>query len=151
MVRSLIPRSTGLRPWTAFERDMENWMNRFFGGGMMPWSETEEMMFTPEVNLAETDNEFEVSVELPGLKPEDVHVELSNGNLVISGEKKEEKEEKGKTFHRIERHFGEFRRTIPLDVPVEEEKIDASFRDGVLTVMLPKSEQAKPKSIEVKT
>ena len=91
-----------------------------------------------------------MTVELPGIKPEDVRVELRNGELWITGEKKEEKEEKGKTYHRIERHYGEFRRTFAVPAVVKESQVDAQFKDGVLRITLPKAEQVLPKKIEVK-
>jgi HSP20 family protein len=100
--------------------------------------------------VAETDAALEVTVELPGMKPDDFKVEVHNGNLWITGEKKEEKEEKGKTFHRYERHFGAFRRIVPLPTTVKAEKVDAIYRDGVLKVALPKTEEVKPKAIPVK-
>jgi HSP20 family protein len=102
------------------------------------------------MNVAETEERYEVTVELPGMKPEEFQVELKNGQLWISGEKKEEREEKGKTFHRVERRYGEFRRVIPLPTPVEEGRIEAQYKDGVLHVILPKAAEARPKHIEVK-
>lgn len=147
MVRSLIPWTERLpRPISRLEEEMENLMGRFF--------RPEEAWITPEVmvpraNLVETENGFEVTVDLPGMKPEDVNVEVKNGNLWISGESKEEKEEKGKTYHRIERRSGEFRRVFTLPMPVAEEKISAEYKEGVLSVVLPKTEETKPKQIEV--
>jgi HSP20 family protein len=107
------------------EREFENLMERFLGpeeGRVMVWGG-----FAPTLNVAESEEAFEVTVELPGMKAGEVQVEMKNGDLWISGEKKEEKEEKGKTFHRIERHHGEFRRVVPFVVPVAEEKISAEF------------------------
>jgi HSP20 family protein len=102
------------------------------------------------VDFTESETQYEVKVDLPGLKPEEVKVELRNGDLWISGERQEEKEEEGKTYHRIERRYGEFRRVLPLPVEVSEEKIEARVENGVLTVRVPKVEIAKPKTIEVK-
>lgn len=129
-----------LRPLIRFEREMENLMERLGG-----WEG-----FEPKVNVAETEKEFEITAELPGLKPEEVTVEIRNGDLWISGERKEEKEEKGKTWHRVERRYGEFRRTIPLPEAVAKEKVEATFSEGVLKVIVPKTEEAKPRHIEVK-
>jgi HSP20 family protein len=126
---------------------MEDLMERFFTNGGEEWG---LMRFSPALNLAETDTGYELSIELPGLKPEEVNVELKEGNLSISGEKAEEKEEKGKTYHRVERRHGEFRRMICLPGAVEEEKVEAKFEDGVLKVSIPKSEKVKPKRIPVK-
>jgi HSP20 family protein len=129
-----------------FENEMEDLMERFFGDGGEKLGLTR---FTPSLNVTETDSGYKVSAELPGLKPEEVNVELKEGNLWISGEKKEETEEKGKTFHRIERRHGEFRRMIQLPDAVDEEKVDAKFENGVLTIHVPKSEKVKPKRIPV--
>ena len=105
--------------------------------------------FLPEANIAETDKAVDVTVELPGMKPEEVKVELREGVLWITGEKKEEKEEKGKTFHRIERRAGSFRRGFALPAEVEEGKVVAKFEGGVLQITLPKAEKVAPKRIEV--
>jgi HSP20 family protein len=131
-----------------FESEMGNLMNRFFGS-RDEWLDQD--VFNPRVNLTETDTDFEATVELPGMKAEDFHVEMEGGELRILGEKKEEKEEKGKTFHRVERHYGEFRRTIPLPAAVDPGKVTAEYKDGVLTVKVPKTEAAKPKKIEIKS
>jgi HSP20 family protein len=145
MPTSLIPRGW-TRPMVRFEREMDELFNRFFGE-----REIVPEVLVPKANLAETDKAFEVTLELPGIKPEEVKVELRNGELWISGEKKEEKEEKGKTYHRIERRYGEFRRTVALPAVVKESAVDAQFKDGVLRVTLPKVEQVLPKKIEVKS
>jgi HSP20 family protein len=129
-----------------FEREMDELFNRFFGE-----REIVPEVLVPKANLAETEKAFEVTLELPGIKPDDVKVELRNGELWISGEKKEEKEEKGKTYHRIERRYGEFRRTVALPATVKESAVEAQFKDGVLKVVLPKVEQVLPKKIEVKS
>jgi HSP20 family protein len=138
------------RSFTRFEDEFENMVARFFGNREEP-SGNGGHFFAPKVNVAETENQYEISVDLPGMKPEDFTVEVREGNLWISGEKKEEKEEKGKTFHRVERHYGEFRRVIPLLSGVKEGEINAEYRDGVLAITLPKAEEVKPKKIEVKT
>jgi len=148
MLRSMFPwRERFPAKFSRFENEMEDPVERFFSNG---GEEGELMQFTPALNLAETDKGFEVSVELPGIKPEEVNVELKEGNLWISGEKTEEKEEKGKTFHRGERRHGEFRRMIRLPSAVKEEKVEAKFENGVLKASIPKSEKAKPKRIPVK-
>jgi HSP20 family protein len=142
-----------LTPWKAraprlgFEDEMNRMMDRFFRDEAL--GEAFEG-FAPRTNVAETDAALEVTVELPGMKPEDFKVEVHNGNLWVTGEKKEEKEEKGKMFHRYERHFGSFRRVIPLPTTVKADKVDAIYRDGVLKVALPKTEEVKPKAIPVK-
>lgn len=134
------------RSMSKFEQEMENFMGRFFGD-----KETDLAgAYVPEANLAETDDKFEVTIELPGMKSDDIKVEMKNGELWIVGEKKEEKEEKGKTWHRVERRYGEFRRVMSLPAPVQEDKVAAEYKDGVLKVAAPKSEAVKPKPIAVK-
>ena len=147
---SLIPRThfprllRELREWAPFEM-MERMIEE--NGEWWPMAER----FAPPVNMTETEGEVEVTVELPGLKPEEVKVEMHEGRLYISGEKKEEHEEKGKTFHRVERRYGEFRRVVPLPTRVKEENVEARFENGLLKVTLAKVEEAKPRHIEVKT
>jgi HSP20 family protein len=126
------------------EEEMEDLVERFWGG------DGGQLGFLPTADVVETENQFEVTVDLPGLKPEEVNVELKNGELWISGKREEEKEEKGKTYHRIERRHGEFRRVLPLPSTINEEQIEAKFEHGVLRITVPKTEEAKPKHIEVK-
>jgi len=147
---------TSLVPWTTrFPRTLSR-LEREFDRMMEPLLGSEEEWlpfggeFVPTVNLVETEEGFEVTAELPGMKPEDVHVELHENSLWISGEKKEEQEEKGKTYHRVERRSGEFRRVLPLPTPVDKESIGAEYREGVLKITLQKTEEVKPKRIEVK-
>jgi HSP20 family protein len=147
MTRAMTPWTTRIPRLFDFETDFPKWMTDAFGAEA---GFGREGKFLPEVNMTETDKTVEVTVELPGMKPEDVKVELHDGALWISGEKKEEKEEQNKTFHRIERRTGAFRRAVPLPVEVEADKVDAQFHDGVLTIALPKSEKVAPKKIEVK-
>ena len=108
-------------------------------------------MSSPRVNVAETESEYEVTVDLPGVNPADVAVEHKAGELWISGERKEEKEEKGKFFHHIERSMGKFHRVIPLVADVDADKIEAVYKDGVLRITVPKAEAARPRRIEVTT
>jgi HSP20 family protein len=107
---------------------------------------------TPAVDLVEKDKEYLISAELPGLDEKNVEVKLSNGSLIISGEKKEQREEKDKGYFLSERRYGSFRRAFRVPEGVDAEKIDASFAKGVLTVRLPKSSQAQKaeKSISIK-
>jgi HSP20 family protein len=144
-----------LTPWFAhfpriaeFEREFPKWMTEFFGPEVGALGR--DGKFLPEANMIETDKAVEVTVELPGLKPEEVKVEIKENALWITGEKKEEKEEKGKTFHRIERRAGMFRRVFPLPVEVSEMEIDARFTEGVLKITLPKAQKVAPKQIEIK-
>jgi HSP20 family protein len=106
--------------------------------------------WTPSVDISETEGEYQIKAEIPDVKKEDVKITLEDGVLTIQGERKHEKEEKGKKFHRIERSYGSFARTFALPDVIEVDQVKAEFKDGVLSLHLPKSEKAKPKAIEVK-
>lgn len=150
----------GLIPWGGLlaERGTqpETLVEQFFGRDRwMPmlrttWME-EALQFAPRANMVETPTAYEVTVELPGLKPEEFKVEVKEGALWLTGEKEEEKKEEGKTFHRIERRSGKFERMFALPAAVKAEEVTAEFKGGVLKVMIPKAEEVKPKPIEVKT
>lgn len=105
----------------------------------------------PSLDLSETPSTIEIRMDLPGVKAEEVDIQLANGVLTISGDRKEEKEEKGKTFHRVERRHGSFSRSVTLPSNVAEDKVEAQYHDGVLTVTMQKTEEAKSRKIEVKT
>ena len=106
--------------------------------------------WAPRVDIAEIDKEFLIKVEIPEVKKEDVKVNVDNGILTIRGERKQEKDEMGKRFHRIERHYGFFTRSFTLPDNVDEAKITASFKDGMLNIQIQKAKVAKQKSIEVR-
>ena len=131
--------------WTPFREleDIQTRLNRFF-------AESPVYDWSPAVDIQETEKEYAIKAELPDVKREDVKIEMLEGVLTISGERKQEKEEKGKTFHKMERSFGKFVRQFELPVEVDATKIEAQFKDGMLNVHLPKTAVAKPKPIEVK-
>ncbi len=106
--------------------------------------------WAPLVDIAEDDKEYLIKVELPEVQKEDVKVTVENGTLMISGERKSEKEEKGKKFHRTERYYGRFERSFSIPDDADGNNIKAECKDGVLRVHLAKSEKARPKQIEVK-
>jgi HSP20 family protein len=106
--------------------------------------------FMPAVDITETDADFVVKADLPEVKKDDIKVHVEDGVLAIEGERKQEKEEKGKRFHKIEREYGRFVRRFSLPTEVEADKVRAEFKDGVLNVVLPKAPAAKPKMIDVK-
>jgi HSP20 family protein len=106
--------------------------------------------WVPSVDVSETEGEYQIKAEIPDVKKEDVKVTVEDGVLTIQGERKQEKEEKGKKYHRVECSYGSFVRSFTLPDLVDEGKVKAEFKDGVLNLKLPKSEKAKPKSIEVK-
>ena len=106
--------------------------------------------WSPTVDIAESDSEYLVKVEIPEVDKKDVKVTVQDGTLTIQGERKQEKEEKGKRFHRVERSYGTFLRTFDVPDSVDEGKLKAEFKDGKLMVHLPKSEKAARKMIEVR-
>jgi len=106
--------------------------------------------WSPRADVSEDSESYVIKAELPGVIKNDVKITLHENVLTITGEKKQEKEEKDRNFHRIERSYGSFERSFSLPNGVKTEKIDAAYKDGVLTVTLPKVEAAKPKEIEVK-
>jgi HSP20 family protein len=105
--------------------------------------------WVPAVDVSETDGEYQIKAEIPDVKKEDVKVTLEDGVLTIQGQRKQEKEDKGTKYHRVERAYGSFVRSFTLPDLVDEQKVNAEFKDGVLNLQLPKSEKAKPKAIEV--
>lgn len=140
-----------LAPFREFDRmrrEMDRLWDSFFE--RRPAKIEEEGEFLPALDLAETDNELVVKCEVPGLEPKDIDISLSDGMLTIKGEKKQEREEKEADYHLVERSYGAFTRSIQLPKEVQGEKISASYKNGVLKVTLPKSEEAKKKEIKVK-
>jgi len=142
--------------WDPFREleDVSDRLNRMFARPGARTSNGKETMivadWTPSVDISETENEYQIKAEIPDVKKEDVKVTLEDGVLTIQGERKHEKEERGKKYHRIERSYGSFVRTFSLPDVIDDEKVMAEFKDGVLNLHLPKSEKAKPKAIEVK-
>jgi len=106
--------------------------------------------WAPAVDILEDEKEYLIKVELPEVQKDDVKVTVEDGTLTISGERKSEKVEKGRRFHRVERSYGRFERSFIIPSDAEEGKVEAEFKDGVLRVHLAKSEKARPKQIEVK-
>ena len=106
--------------------------------------------WSPLVDIVESEKEYLIKAELPEMRKEDVRLTVENEVLTISGERKFEKEEKGRKHHRIERAYGSFMRSFSLPEGADGSKVTADYKDGVLHVHLPKSEKAKPKSIEIK-
>ena len=139
-----------------WERDMERRLANFLTRGVHPrlddrsWPSSNLGLAEPTVDLYEEKDEIVVKAELPGLTKDDIHVSLSDNILTIKGEKKKEEEDSGKDYYRSERVYGAFIRSLPLPAEVNPEKIHAAFKNGVLEVRLPKSEEAKKKAINVK-
>lgn len=160
MAGQLSRRESELRPWwsasplAGLRQEMDQLVSEFFGdktvaAGGMP--------MLPSLDLSESDEDIEVKMDLPGYKAEEIHVDLNRNVLTVSGEhseetKKENQEnEGGRRFHRIERRSGSFHRSVQLPALVNQEGVEANFRDGVLTITLKKAEQSKSQKITVKT
>jgi HSP20 family protein len=126
---------------------MRELISRTFGEEGGPWSMDR---IIPTLDLAETDNGLEVRMDVPGMEAKDIDIQVNANVLTVSGERKEEREEKGKTYHRVERHVGAFSRTVTLPCPVKEDAVDAQYKNGLLTIKLPKTEEAKARKITVK-
>lgn len=105
--------------------------------------------WSPSADISETDKEYLIRAELPGLKKEDVKVTVSEGVLTIAGERKQQKDVKGEKFHRVETQYGSFTRTFSLPENVKTDQITCEAKEGVLTVHIPKTEQKKPKEIQI--
>jgi len=105
--------------------------------------------FVPGIDISETDNQFLISAELPGMSKEDIDINLDNGRLTISGERKFEKEEEGKTYHRVETRYGSFNRSFQLPDNVDEESINAKYENGLLNIAIDKAEDKVKKKIEI--
>jgi len=141
-----------LSPFREFERmrrDMDRLWESFFEGGLRKKGEEGGEWF-PALDVSETKNDIVVKTEVPGLDPKEIDISLTDGILTIKGEKKQEKEEKEENYHLIERSFGTFSRSIRLPREVQSDKINATYKNGVLKVTLPKSEEAKKKEIKIK-
>ncbi|HPD31373.1 MAG TPA: Hsp20/alpha crystallin family protein [Phycisphaerae bacterium] len=141
-------------PLARLRSEMDQLFERFWRD---PWSTSLADLMPAGVgvglrlNLAESENDVTLTAELPGVDPKDVEISVSDNMLTISGEKKQEKEEKKRNYHYVERSFGSFRRSIQLPSSVDPNKVDATYRNGVLTVTLQKRPDAKPKRIAVKS
>ena len=141
-------------PWrryrTPLSRPRKDLFHWFLEDLDLPGFGTGEREWMPPFDVSETEGEIIVKAEIPGMKVEDIDITITDGLLTIKGERKMEKEDKQENYHRIERQFGSFSRSLNLGLKVEAESIDAAYKDGVLTVSLPKAEEDKPKKIEVK-
>ena len=128
--------------------EMDDLFKDFFSdweGGPF-WSRTS----WPALDIAEDENEFTIKAEVPGCKAEDIDISVHGNILTISGEKKQEKEEKGKGYRHTERSYGSFRRDVNLASEVDSNKVEATYKDGILSIKLPKTEKTKAVKIKVK-
>lgn len=142
--------------WNPFKEleEMEKRLSSFFGRTPVSTGDKKEAItvaeWSPLVDIAEDEKEYVIKAEVPEMKKEEIKINVHDDVLAISGERKYEKEEKGKKYHRVERAYGSFMRSFVLPEDADGSKVNAEYKDGVLKVHLPKTEKAKPKAIEVK-
>ncbi len=144
MARNLV-RWDPWREMTSLREDMD----RLFDSMSGRYPREREMVWAPPLDIEETKDAVVVRTELPGMKKEDIKISIHGDQLCVSGERRHEAENKDRTFHRIERAFGKFQRTLVLPVDVAGDKAKAKFTDGVLELTLPKSEKAKAHEIAI--
>jgi len=144
----LIPWRTQRRHVARPRRDLFDW---FFDDFAAPELRKDMREWIPALDVSETEDEVIVKAEVPGIDVKDIDITLTDGLLTIRGERKLENEDKKENFHRIERQFGSFSRSLKVGAEVKADAIEANYKDGVLTVSLPKSEEKKPKKIDVKS
>lgn len=128
-----------------FGRRFSDVMDEFFSDAVAARRET----FTPKIDVSENEKEFLIDVEVPGLNKEDIHVDLENRTLTISGERSREEKEETKQYHRIERHYGSFSRSFTLPDNIDEKSVEASYNNGILHIVIGKKEEMTKKKIEV--
>jgi HSP20 family protein len=133
--------------------DIQGEMNRlfdsFFGRPTTTTSPSGERMWAPAVDIWETRDSLVLSFEIPGIRDKDVHLSITDDLLSLRGERRFDRDLKDESYHRMERVYGKFERHVQLPMPVQADKVKASYRDGVLEVMLPKAEEVKPKEIKI--
>ena len=134
-------------PGGSIACNIDQWFDEFFGNRTMADNQSG---WIPRADVHENDNSFIVHLDLPGVDKNDVKVKFEDDTLVVSGERKQESTTDEKNFHRVERVYGSFTRSISLPKQVNAEKVSATFKNGVLEINLPKTEEVKPKEIEIK-
>lgn len=161
MIRNLLPtvwrrsesplRRAEENPFLVLHREMNRMFDDFFRGSDLSPFEPGRVLetFSPSVDIREGENEITVKAELPGMDEKDIEVSLTDNGLTIKGEKRAEKEEKGKDYWRRETSYGSFHRVIPLPAGLNADKVDARFKNGVLSVTLPRLEAAKAKEKKI--
>ncbi len=144
-----------LVPWSrpgdviGLRNEMNSLFDRFFD--WKPFgSGSDVSVWRPALDVSETPKEILIRAELPGMDPKEINISLRDNVLTVQGERKQEKEEKDENYHRVERSYGSFARSFRLPAEVESEKVDAAYKDGILTIKLKKSAKAAAKKIEIK-
>jgi HSP20 family protein len=139
--------------WDPFRGlgDIQSEMNRLFDSwtGRTATSAGADRMWLPAVDVHETKDDIVLSFDIPGVSEKDVHVSMTGDFLTVRGERRFEREGTADSYHRLERLYGKFERSVQLPFPVQTDKIKATYRDGVLTVTLPKAEELKPREIKI--
>lgn len=157
-VKNLLPvigkknKSEDDHPFYSLQRQMNSLFDDFFRGfDIAPrgFAAGGLGVFSPSIDVKESDKDFTIRAELPGVEEKDIEVTVTENAVTIKGEKKEEKEDKGKNYYYMERSYGSFNRVIPLDTEAESDKAEASFKNGVLNITIPKSQTAKAKGTKV--
>ncbi|MCX4027688.1 Hsp20/alpha crystallin family protein [Endozoicomonas sp. SM1973] len=151
------PRDPMANPLIQFHRDVDRLFDSMFKGVGLPnfseeWSKLPNNMFKPNIDISAKDKEYLISVEVPGVDEKDIKLEMRDNSLIISGEKKHEKEDKEEHLYRVERSYGHFQRILAIPEDANVEEINASFKNGVLCISLPRKElpDSKTKQIEIK-
>ena len=146
--RPFNPAVDPMRDFSEIQTEMNRLFDGFFGrpsqvgGGM-------ERVWAPSLDMYETKDELVITADLPGLNEKDIHLSITGDMLALRGERRWDQGVKQESYYRGERWFGKFERAVPLPIPVQADKVKASYRDGVLTVKLPKTEEIKPKEIKI--
>ncbi len=148
------PKSQELEPFRSLRQEVDRIFDDFFRGWSRPWTSgwltPMEGGFTPSVDLKETDKEFVLTAEVPGVSKDELDVTITEDSVTLRGERRQEKEEKNENYHYRETTYGAFQRVIPLPGEVVAEKAKAKLKDGVLTLVLPKAQPSKAKGVQVK-
>jgi HSP20 family protein len=139
-----------VRDLYKIQDEMNQVMDRFFSPDLFEGSTIDTSAWIPSMDVREDKDNFAISMELPGLKKEDVKLTFKEGTLTVEGERKQEEETEDVNYHRVERRYGKFLRSFKLPTYVKEDKIEATFKDGILNIVVPKAEEVKPKQIQVK-
>lgn len=140
-VLSLIPRTGSLQ-------NARDFFDRFFEDEFLPLRG--EKSWAPAFDISENEKGYIVSAELPGIDEKDLEITIAGGMLSVKGEKKQESEEKGETYHRIERTYGSFHRSFRIPDAVQADKVDATYKDGILKLVIPKAQGSAVKKIQIK-
>ncbi len=148
-MRRLLPWRPEVAPLRLFGEELDNLMMRLFGEREGRVFRPTEMKWAPRLDVEETEKDLLVKVDLPGVEPGDVVIEVVEGMLILRGERKEVREEKARDFRRPERFVGEFYRALPLPPGIEPEKITARSLHGVITVVIPKTPEVRPYKVPV--